>query len=113
MNYSKFSRTFVCKMAMLLAFMFAACSETNSGNNVAGGTVEETGIQASLENISVAGKVSLVPMSEVAGNNHEESTSATLNYRDAFTKMYELDSVTLDTTGKTFVGSFTNGVPLR
>ena len=109
MNYSKFSRTFVCKMAMLLAFMFAACSETNSGNNVAGGTVEETGIQASLENISVAGKVSLVPMSEVAGNNHEESTSATLNYRDAFTKMYELDSVTLDTTGKTFVGSFTNG----
>ena len=42
MNYSKISGQFVCKMAMLLAFMFAACSETNSGNNVAGGTVEET-----------------------------------------------------------------------
>ena len=46
MNYSKFSGQFVCKMAMLLAFMFAACSETDSGNNVAGGTVEETGVYA-------------------------------------------------------------------
>jgi hypothetical protein len=46
MNYSKISGQFVCKMAMLLAFMFAACSETNSGNGVAGGTVEETGVYA-------------------------------------------------------------------
>ncbi len=46
MNYSKLSRQFVCKLAMLLAFMFAACSETDSGNNVAGGTVEETGVYA-------------------------------------------------------------------
>jgi uncharacterized protein (TIGR02145 family) len=94
-------------MAMLLAFMFAACSETNSGNNVAGGTVEETGIQASLENISVAGKASLVAMIESAGNAF--NANATLNYSKAFAKMYELDSVTLDTTGNTFVGSFING----
>ena len=31
MNYSKISGQFVRKMAMLLAFVFAACSETNSG----------------------------------------------------------------------------------
>jgi uncharacterized protein (TIGR02145 family) len=108
MNYSKISGQFVCKMAMLLAFMFAACSETNSGNNVAGGTVEETGIHASLENISIAGKASLVPMFEAAGNEYD--ANATLNYENAIAKMYELDSVTLDTTGKTFVRSFINGI---
>jgi uncharacterized protein (TIGR02145 family) len=106
MKNLKFSRKFICKMAMLLAFMFAACSENNGP--VAGGTVEETGLQASLENISVAGKASLVAMIESAGN--EYNANATLNYGKAFVKMYELDSVTLDTTGKTFVGSFVNGV---
>lgn len=105
MKYSKISEKFVCTMATLLALMFAACSE--NGSPVAGGTVEETGVQASLENISVAGKASLVPMFEAAGNEYD--ANATLNYENAIAKMYELDSVTLDTTGKTFVGSFTNG----
>ena len=86
MNYLKISGQFVCKMAMLLAFVFAACSETNSGNNVAGGTVEETGIHASLENISIAGKASLVPMFEAAGNEYD--ANATLNYENAIAKMY-------------------------
>ena len=44
MNYSKISGQLVCKMAMLLAFMFAACSETDSGIIVAGATVEGTGL---------------------------------------------------------------------
>lgn len=105
MNYSKISEKFICTMAMLLALMFAACSE--NGSPVAGGTVEETGFQASLENISVAGKASLVAMIESAGNAF--NANATLNYSKAFAKMYELDSVTLDTTGNTFVGSFING----
>lgn len=105
MNYSNISGQLVCKMALLLAFMFAACSENNG--SIAGGTVEETGFQASLENISVAGKASLVAMIESAGNAF--NANATLNYSKAFAKMYELDSVTLDTTGNTFVGSFING----
>lgn len=105
MKNLKFSRKFICKMAMLLALVFAACSENNG--SVAGGTVEETGFQASLENISVAGKASLVAMIESARNDY--NANATLNYSKAFVKMYELDSVTLDTTGKTFVGSFVNG----
>ena len=105
MKYSKISEKFVCTMATLLALMFVACSE--NGSPVAGGTVEETGVQASLENISVAGKASLVPMFEAAGNEYD--ANATLNYENAIAKMYELDSVTLDTTGKTFVRSFING----
>ena len=106
MKYSKISEKFVCTMATLLALMFAACSENDSP--VAGGTVEETGVQASLENISIAGKASLVPMFEAAGNKYD--ANATLNYENAIAKMYELDSVTLDTTGKTFVRSFINGI---
>ena len=106
MKYSKISEKFVCTMATLLALMFAACSE--NGSPVAGGTVEETGVQVSLENISVAGKASLVPMFEAAGNEYD--ANATLNYENAIAKMYELDSVTLDTTGKTFVRSFINGI---
>ena len=105
MNYSKIAKQMVCKTAILLALTLAACFDSVAD----GGSAEERGLQASLENISVAGKASLVAMSEVAGDNREESTSATLNYSKAFTKMYELDSVTLDTTGNTFVGSFING----
>ena len=65
MNYLKIDRQVVCKMAMLLAFMFAACSE--DGKSIAdGGTAEETGIYA-LKNSTVAGKVGdLVPMTFVA-----------------------------------------------
>ena len=55
MNYLKFSRTFVCKMAMLLAFVFAACSENN---DVAGGTVEETGVTATVQVVGHAMRVS-------------------------------------------------------
>ena len=105
MNYSKIAKQMVCKTAILLALTLAACFDSVAD----GGSAEERDLQASLENISVAGKASLVAMSEVAGDNREESTSATLNYSKAFTKMYELDSVTLDTTGNTFVGSFING----
>ena len=47
MNYSKISGQFVCKMAMLLAFVFAACSEDNSPMNGAhGGAAEEQGYYA-------------------------------------------------------------------
>ena len=42
MNYLKNCRKFVCKMTMLLAFAFAACSD----NQVSGGVTEETRIYA-------------------------------------------------------------------
>ena len=43
MNYSKFSGLIACKMAMLLAFMFAACSEDVGNSPLAheGGYTEE------------------------------------------------------------------------
>ena len=58
MNYTKMTKQFVCKMAMPLALMFAACSD--NGNSVVkgddhsitplGGSAEETGVVA-YENI--------------------------------------------------------------
>ena len=48
MNYSKFSGLVACKMAMLLAFMFAACSDEPSVSPLAqdGGYTEEQGVYA-------------------------------------------------------------------
>ena len=53
MNYLGMSRKFICSVAMPLALMFAACSDDKS---VAGGSAEETGIYANLENITIHGK---------------------------------------------------------
>lgn len=64
MNYKTMSRNFICKMAMPLALMFAACS-TEDGNAVSkvegtpgpqmGGSSEEPNVIA-YENISLRGR---------------------------------------------------------
>ena len=98
MNYSKISGLFVCKMAMLLAFMFAACSETN---DVAGGTVEETGVTATVQVVGHAMRVSYKQSSD--------STLISSNLWDGYmVRMTELDSVTLDTTENIYYSSYTD-----
>ena len=98
MNYLKFSRTFVCKMAMLLAFVFAACSENN---DVAGGTVEETGVTATVQVVGHAMRVSYKQSSD--------STLISSNLWDGYmVRMTELDSVTLDTTENIYYSSYTD-----
>jgi hypothetical protein len=106
MNYSKFSGQFVCKMAMLLAFMFAACSETDSGNNVAGGTVEETGVYA------LAGQVGDIYPKLLQMDGSDGSTEESPRYegsvfavKGSVITVYELDSLTFDETGRSFVDS--------
>jgi uncharacterized protein (TIGR02145 family) len=96
MNYSKISGQFVCKMAMLLAFVFAACSEDNSPINGAhGGAAEEQGVYA------LAGRVGDVyPKLLLAVD--ENSMQAP---KGSSITVYELDSLTLDTTGRSFVSS--------
>jgi uncharacterized protein (TIGR02145 family) len=54
MNYFEMSRKFVCCVAMPLALMFAACSSDDGPT--AGGSAEETGVYAHLENVSIHGK---------------------------------------------------------
>ena len=107
MNCLKFDRQLVCKMAMLLAFVFAACSENNTP--VAGGTVEETGVYA------LSGRVGnvypkLLKVADSTGGpvdslKYENSVFAN---KGSIIAIYELDSLTLDTTGRFFVDTVDN-----
>lgn len=95
MNYTKMVGQFVCKMAMPLALMFAACSD--NGNSVVkgddhsitplGGSAEETGIVASLSGVA---RRQLL--------DDENIISSSVGPGSVI-KMSELDSVTFDTTG--------------
>ena len=97
MNYSKMVRQYICKMAMPLALMLAACSD--NGNSVVkgddhsitplGGTAEETGVVASVSGIA---RHSL-------GNG---ATMRSLVGPGSVIRMAELDSVSFDTTGNTY-----------
>lgn len=98
MNYLKLSRAFICKMAMLLALVFAACSENN---DVAGGTVEETGVTATVQ---VVGRV-LGVFEEPSSNSPVISSKLWEGY---MVRMTELDSVTLDTTENVYYSSYTD-----
>ena len=102
MNYSKISGRLVCKMAMLLAFVFAACSEDNSPINGAhGGAAEEQGSYA------LAGRLGDVyPRLLAKGNKSGPSSNgnSVLAPKGASVVVYELDSLTFDTTGRSFVG---------
>ena len=107
MNYKRMGRLLVCKMAMLLALMFAAC--TDNGNSIVkgdvrsttplGGASEETGIVASLENITIAGRASRLSS---LGDSADPNTWKSAAELGAVIRLSELDSVTLDTTGKFF-----------
>ena len=103
MNYSKFSGQFVCKMAMLLAFMFAACSETDSGNNVAGGTVEETGVYALVGQMG-----DIYPRLLQMGDSEGAYDGSVFAEKGMIVIVHELDSLTFDTTGRSFADTVDN-----
>jgi len=105
MKNLKLGRKFICKMAMLLAFVFAACSENSAP--VAGGTVEETGVYA------LSGRVGDVYPKLLA----KEGDSLTIAQNDGsslyaakgtIVSVYELDSSTLVATGRSFVDTIDN-----
>ncbi len=106
MNYLNFNRTFVRKMAMLTALVFAACSENN--DTVAGGTVEETGVYALVGQV---GDVypKLLRMDD--GGTVEESSrfeGSVFAAKGSVVTVYELDSLTFDTTGRLFADTVDN-----
>ena len=97
MNYSKFSGLIACKMAMLLAFMFAACSEDSAVSPLAqdGGYTEE---QASLENIKVVAQARLFE------TKIDENDTTKVNFVSSVpvgsvVRMSELDSINFSATG--------------
>ena len=104
MNYSKISGQSVCKMAMLLAFVFAACSE-NEGP-LTGGTVEETGVYA------LSGRVGDVYPKLLAKEGSADSSRIYDNVffapKGSIVTVSELDSSTLTMTGVSFVDTVDN-----
>ena len=105
MKYTKKAGQFVCKMAMPLALMFAACSTEGDHVNAQvgdtptlprGGAEEETSVVASLENVTVGGRAKR--MSPLGGSEDLGKWNGAAG-EGSVIRMAELDSVTLDTTG--------------
>jgi len=108
MNYLKISGQFVRKMAMLLAFVFAACSETNSGNGVAGGTVEETGVYALSGRVGDVYPKLLNVVDGGMPTDSSEYEGSVFAAKGTIVTVYELDSLTLEKTGRSFVDTVDN-----
>ena len=106
MNYTKMTKQFVCKMAMPLALMFAACSD--NGNSVVkgddhsitplGGSAEETGVVA-YENISLRGSAYYAPAkseTKPSLENLDASFPQDVFWTGGSVTLKELDSTTLE-----------------
>ena len=116
MNYTKMTKQFVCKMAMPLALMFAACSD--NGNSVVkgddhsitplGGSAEETGVVA-YENISLRGRAYYAHAPEGQTSSDEIAVSAppSVFLYGGEARLSELDTVTLEPLNDT---SFTTSI---
>ena len=104
MNYSKMRLQFICKMAMSFAFVFAACSE----DPVAGGVTEETRVYA------LAGQVGDVypKLLKVADQGSPTDSSgyegSVFAAKGTIVTVHELDSLTLEKTGRSFVDTVDN-----
>ena len=106
MNYKTMSRNFICKMAMPLALMFAACS-TDEGNTISkvettpgtqmGGSSEEPSVIA-YENISLMARAYYAPAGNEAGSSEDVSVSVPTNvfFDGGQIILTELDTVTLE-----------------
>ena len=112
MNYVKMAEQIVCKMAMPLALMFAACSVDDShvearvdGAPVVpfGGAEEETGVYAFNHLTGRSMRVSY----EVSPDSMLVSSRLWSGY---MVRMTELDSVTLDTTQNIYYSSLTDSM---
>ena len=106
MYYSKFVRQVACKMALLSALMFAACSNdtTPSSSTVAqeGGYTEETALYA------LAGRAGDILPRLKKPEGSENPASFILAAKGTIITVHELDSLTFDTTGRTFVDTIDN-----
>ena len=98
MNYSKIKLQLVCKMVMLFAFVFAACSD----DHVSGGVTEETRIYA------LAGRAGDVLPKLAKQANSEKPANFMLAAKGTIVTVHELDVQTLAATGRTFVDTIDN-----
>ena len=104
MNSIKMSSRFICSVAMPLALMFAACSDGDKPT--AGGSAEETGVYAGLENIVIAGRAQNLAVSaqvKVSGENSQiEAYAGTAYAEGALVNFFGVDSATFEISREPF-----------
>ena len=113
MNYSGIAKQMVCKAAVLLALALIACSE-DSKSIADGGTAEERGLQA--KNFTISGRaVGTGGTGTSSSDTFQGSASLdSLSLQGSFIpygsvlRLSELDSLTLDATGKFYFTRCTN-----
>lgn len=111
MNYSKFSGLVACKMAMLLAFMFAACSDEPSVSPLAqdGGYTEEQGVYALTGRVGDVYPALLMSTADENGSEDSlKNDGSVFAAKGTVVSVYELDSLTLEKTGRFFVDTVDN-----
>ncbi|OWV21613.1 hypothetical protein B7982_10910 [Fibrobacter sp. UWB2] len=111
MNYSKFSGLVACKMAMLLAFMFAACSDEPSVSPLAqdGGYTEEQGVYALVGRVGDVYPALLMSTADENGSEDSlKNDGSVFAAKGTVVSVYELDSLTLEKTGRSFVDTVDN-----
>ena len=111
MNYSKFSGLIACKMAMLLAFMFAACSDEPSVSPLAqdGGYTEEQGVYALVGRVGDVYPALLMSTADENGSEDSlKNDGSVFAAKGTVVSVYELDSLTLEKTGRSFVDTVDN-----
>lgn len=111
MNYTKMARQLVCKMAMPLALMFAACS-TDDGNAISkteagpglemGGSSEEPSFAAKtlFGSIGKAYQRTLGVEDEEGKWISPKNENSFVAKKGSVVTLFELDSASLDTTGR-------------
>lgn len=103
MNYSKIKLQFICKMAMLFAFVFAACSD-----DVAGGVTEETRVYALAGQVGDVYPKLLKVADEGTPTDSSGYESSVFAAKGTIVTVHELDSLTLEKTGRSFVDTVDN-----
>ena len=102
--------------AVVLAFLMLTGCTDEGGRSISemGGSAEETSAQASLEKLTIAGKIGsayprIMNLTDGSGNViSPEHDNNVVFAEGSVVTVYELDSVSLDTTGDFFVGSISD-----
>ena len=102
MYYSKIVRQVACKMALLLAFIFAACSEDIATSTLAheGGYTEETAFLENIKVVAQARRFEPVIIDSLFDSSATRLISSV--FPGSIIRMSELDSITFQTTGAVY-----------